>query len=64
MTTKQSHPRTAYAANTSEPPERKSVDARDVGLSLTISDKTLREFDRIQEEAFKTVQEVQKFSWR
>ena len=34
-------------------PHRTTIDARKVGLSLTISDKTLREFDRIQQEAIR-----------
>lgn len=42
----------------------KTVSANKVGLSLTISDKALKEFDRIQEETIKSAEKDQKFSWR
>ena len=45
-------------------PKRKTIPASDVGLSLTISDETLKEFDRIQEETIKAAEEHQEFSWR
>lgn len=45
-------------------PERKTVAASDLGLSLTIRPEVLEEFDRIQEEATKAAEEVQRFSWR
>lgn len=44
--------------------EPNTVPASKVGLSLTISNKTLKEFDRIQAETTKDVEEIQKFSWR
>ena len=44
--------------------KRKIIPASDVGVSLTISNKALKEVDRIQEETIKAAQEVQKFSWR
>lgn len=44
--------------------KRKTIPARDVGVSLTISKKALKEVDRIQEETIKAAREVQKFSWR
>ena len=42
----------------------KTVSAREVGLSLTISDKALKDFDRKQEETIKAAENDQKFSWR
>ena len=42
----------------------KTVPARKVGLSLTISDKALKDFDRKQEETIKAAENDQKFSWR
>ena len=41
----------------------KTVPASKVGLSLTISEKTLKEFDRIQEKTIKAAEKDQKFSW-
>ena len=45
-------------------PKRKTIPASDVGVSLTVSDKALKEVERLQEEAIKAAQEVHKFSWR
>ncbi len=42
----------------------KTVSATKVGLSLTISDKALKDFDRKQEETIKAAEQDQKFSWR
>ena len=42
----------------------KTVPASKVGLSLTISEKALKDFDRIQEETIKAAENGQKFSWR
>lgn len=42
----------------------KTVSASKVGLSLTIKDKALKEFDRIQSETTNQAEEIQKFSWR
>ena len=44
--------------------KRKTIPASDVGVSLTISKKAMKEVDRIQEETTKAAQEVRKFSWR
>ena len=49
------------AASASKP---KTVAASKVGLSLTIKDKALKDFDRIQAETTKEADEIQKFSWR
>ena len=45
-------------------PKRKTVSADKVGLSLTISDKALKEFDKIQEKSSKIAEEDRQFSWR
>ena len=42
----------------------KTVPASEVGLSLTISDKALKDFDRKQEEIIKAAEKDQRFSWR
>ena len=55
---------TDFAADTGGAPKRKTVSASKVGLSLTISDKALKEFDRIQEKTIKAAEKDQKFSWR
>ena len=49
---------------TTESPTRPTIPARDVGVTLRISDKALKELDQIQEETIKAAQEDQKFSWR
>lgn len=51
-------PDTVQAAN------RKTIPASEVGVTLTISEKALKELERIQEETIKAAQEDQKFSWR
>ena len=52
------------STDTSKAPERKTIAARKVGLSLTISEEALKEFDRIQEETIRAAEKDQKFSWR
>lgn len=59
------------ALESAEPPQeegrevrRRRISASEVGVTLTFSDKTLRELDQIQEEAIKAAQEDQKFSWK
>ena len=49
---------------TTESPTRTTIPARDVGITLRISDKALKDLDQIQEETIKAAQEDQKFSWR
>lgn len=43
---------------------RKTIAASEVGITLTISDEALQEFDRLQEKAIEAAQEDRKFSWR
>ena len=44
--------------------ERRTISAREIGVTLTISEKALKELDETQEETIKAAQEEQKFSWR
>ena len=64
MTDKESPRDPAPSEDKTQVSKRKTIPARDVGVSLTISKKALKEVDRIQEETIKAAQEVQKFSWR
>ena len=58
-------PRAAERSRLSPPKsKRTTILARDVGVTLTISDEALEKIDRIQEENIKATQEGQKFSWR
>ena len=43
---------------------RKTIPASEVGFTLTISEKAMKEIDRIEEEAIKAAQEDQKFAFR
>ena len=43
---------------------RKTILASEVGLSLTISDKALKEFDRIQEEIVSAAKKNRNFLWK
>ena len=64
MTDKEGPRDSGGSEDSSQASKRKTIPARDVGVSLTISKKALKEVDRIQEETIKATQEVQKFSWR
>ena len=64
MATKPKDQRTDSPPDTGQTPKRKTIAASKVGWSLTISDKALKEFDRIQEETIKAAEKDQKFSWR
>ena len=44
--------------------KRKTIPASEVGLSLTLGDEALKEFDRIQEQNIKAAEKSQNFSWR
>ena len=45
-------------------PKRKTIPASEVGVSLTISDKALKELERLQDENIKAMQGVRDFVWR
>ena len=64
MATKRTDKRADPTPDMARAPKRKTVTASKVGLSLTISDKALKEFDRIQEKANQAAEKDQKFSWR
>ena len=44
--------------------KRRAIPASKVGVTLTISDKALKEIEQIQEEAIKAAQQDRKFAWR
>ena len=64
MTTKRMVHSTDPKPDVGQGPGRKTILASEVGLSLTISDKALKEFDRIQEETVRAAEKNQNFSWR
>ena len=64
MTTKLTDHSTDPNPDVGQASKRKTILASVVGLSLTISDETLKEFDRIQEETVKAAEKNQDFSWR
>ena len=64
MTNKRTDHSTDPKPDGSQATERKTILASEVGLSLTFSDKALKEFDRIQEETVSAAEKNQKFSWR
>ncbi len=64
MTAKRTDNSTDPTPDAGQVPGRKTILASEVGLSLTLSDKALKEFDRIQEEAIKAAEKDQNFSWR
>ncbi len=64
MTTRRTDDSTDRIPDVGRVSERKTIRASDVGLSLTLSDKALKEFDRIQEETIRAAEQDQNFSWR
>ena len=46
------------------PSENTTFPAHEVGLSLTISDDVIKEFERLQAETIRTAEEEREFSWR
>lgn len=64
MATKPSDPSTHPTLDRVGSVERKTVSANSVGLSLTLSHKALRDFDRKQEETIKAAEKNREFSWR
>lgn len=47
-----------------EAADRQTIPASEVGLSLTLGDEALKEFDRVQEDNIKAAENNQNFSWR
>lgn len=64
MDTKPTDRNTRFDRDAGSPSKPKTVAASKVGLSLTIKDKALKDFDRIQAETTKEAAEIQKLSWR
>ena len=64
MTSRQTRDSATPSRETTDASKRTPIPASDVGVTLRISDKALRELDQIHEETIKAAQEDQKFSWR
>ena len=64
MTTRKTPRAGKPSRETSGDSKRTTIPASKVGVTLTISDKALKELDRIQEKTVKAAQEDEKFSWR
>jgi len=64
MTDKESPHDSGQSKANAQMPKRKTIPASDFGMSLTISNKALKEVERLQEETIKSAQEVHRFSWR
>ena len=64
MTTRFTDENQGLAHDPPKPVERKSVAAHKVGLSLTVADEVLKEFDAIQAKAIESAEEDQEFSWQ
>ena len=64
MAAQRTHDPGSPPRETTEPRERKTIPASKVGVTLRISEKALKEIDRIQEKTIRAAQEDRKFSWR
>lgn len=64
MTDRESQREAALPKDEAQVAKRRTIPASDVGVSLTISNRALKEVERLQEETIKAAQEVHKFSWR
>lgn len=64
MATKAQHQSTKSTRHIKKVLKRKTIASRDVGVTLRISEKALKEIDDCQAEAIKAAHEDEKFSWR
>lgn len=64
MTTQQTSAKGKVRREGNEASEATTIPAKDVGVTLRISDKALKEIDQLQEEAIKGAQSDQDFAWR
>lgn len=64
MTSRQTRKIPAASRKSADSSERMTLPASEVGVTLTISEKALKEIERLQEETVKAAQEDQQFSWR
>ncbi len=64
MTTERTDNSTNPNPDTEQTVERETIPAIEVGLSLSLSDEAMKEFDRIQEEVIRAAEKDQNFSWR
>ena len=64
MTTRQAIGKANRPRESNDASERRTIPAKDVGVTLRISDEALKERDQIQEETIKGAQDDQDFAWR
>ena len=64
MTTERTDNDTDLKPEADHASERRTIPASEVGLSLTLSEETIKGFDRIQEETIRAAEKDQNFSWR
>ena len=64
MTTRQTSAKAKGRREGNNAPERTTIPAKDVGVTLRISDEALKKLDQIQEETIKGAQSDQDFAWR
>ena len=64
MTNRQTFGKAKRPRGGNDAPERKTIAAKEVGVTLRISDEALKKLDQIQEETIKGAQNDQDFAWR
>ena len=64
MPTRNARDRAVPSREGADDSKRTTIPATKVGVTLTISDKALKELDQIREETIKAAQKDQKLSWR
>ena len=64
MTNEQTHESGSSFRETSDNSKSTTMPASKVGVTLTISDRALKELKRIQEKTVEVAQKAQRFSWR
>ena len=64
MNSPQSHERNQRSSKTASASRRETISAREVGVTLTISEKALKEIEQIKEERTKAAQQARDVVWR
>ena len=64
MASPQSHECNQCSPEPTATSRRETIPAREVGVSLTISDKALREIEQIKVKTIKAAQHARDFAWR
>ena len=64
MTSRQTRDSDTPSRDSTDTSAQTTIPAKDVGVTLTISEKALKKLDQIQEETIKAAHDDQKFSWR